>query len=238
MLKGISPLISFVMVIFLTVITIGIVIYFGIPTIEKAKESAILNEALGNVKKIGNTINEVATEGSGSLRTLNIKVSSGEYKINQKANKVEFFYEIKSNILKPGTFIEENGIILTSGASCKAYEENGSLILENEILKVILLKNGTRPSYDFINTSKLIKQIVFKENNFNITPSDSSIVLDDLKESSYGYGYTELVKEGTHLPKAEALIHLNTSFIVYDILYTLQSGADFLTIKIINAYYK
>ena len=236
--KGISPLLSTVLIIFITITAITLVLILGLPTINKTKESIILNEALQNMRILDNAIKEVASEGVGSKKTLSFKVTDGVYSVKEETNNINFEYMVKYGTIQPGTFLKEGNIILTSGASCKAYEENNYLVLENKILKVILLKNGTLTNPSFINTSKIIKQIIFKENNFNITPSDSSIILDDLKSSSYGYGYSKLVKKGSYLPKAEAIVHLNTSFIVYDILYTLQSGADFLTIKIINAYYK
>jgi len=242
--KGISPMIATVLVILLIFVAVGIVLLIGIPAIERAKESAVLNEAMQNMKAIGNTIKEVASEGIGSLRSLQMKLTDGEYKVNEKANSVDFTYFIKSGIIQLGTFIKEDSVILSCGANAKASEydldADGSndLVLENEILRIGILKNGTQTNYVFINTGEVIKILNFKETNINVTPSDTSIILDDYIESSYGTGYSELVKEDENLAKAEAVVHMNTTFVNYDILFTLQSGADFVIVKIQNAYYK
>lgn len=242
--KGISPLIATVLVILLAFLAITIVLLIGIPAIERAKEAAVINEAMENMKAIGNTIKEVASEGLGSLRSLQIKITDGEYKVNEKANSVDFTYSIKSGIIQSGTFIKEDSVTLSCGANAKAseYDLDGDgsndLVLENEILRIVILKNGTASNQVDINTSTLIKILNFKETDVNVTPIDSSIILDYYVESSYGTGYSELVKEDDHLAKAEAIVHLNTTYINYDILYSLQSGADFVIVKIQNAYYK
>ena len=209
--KGISPLFSTIIVIMLIVAAVTIVLLFGMPTIERAKESAILNEALQNMRMIASTIKEVASEGTNSMRTLQVKVSGGEYKVNEKSNSIDFTYNMKSNVVQFGSFIKEDDIILSSGANAKASEydldNDGSneLVLENEILRIGILKNGTQANPAFINTSKLIKILNFKETNVNVTPFDSSIVIDDYSESSYGNGYSGLVRQGDFLSKAEAL---------------------------------
>lgn len=242
--KGITPLVSMVFVILLTIIAMAIVLIIGVPAIEKGKETAVLNEAMQNMKVIANTIKEVASEGVGSLRNLQIKVTAGEYRVNEKANSIDFTYSIKSGVVQPGSFIKEGDIILSAGANAKASEYdldndgNLDLVLENEILRIGILKNGTVSNQVSMNTSNLIRIINFKETGANVTPSDSSIILDDYVESSYGTGYSELVRADENMAKAEAVVHMNTSYVVYDILYTLQSGADFVIVKIQNAYYK
>ena len=242
--KGVSPLISTVFIILISISAISIVLLIALPAIEKGKEAAIINEAMQNMKSLSNSIKDVASEGVGSLRTLSMKVTAGEYKINEKSNSIDFTYAIKSDIIQPDSMVKEGDITLSAGSNAKSSEydldNDGSsdLVLENEILRIAILKNGTKSSNSFINTTKLIKMINFKETNENITPSDSSITLDDDKGSSYGTGYSELVKSGDRMPKAEAVVHVNSTYIVYDVLYTLPSGADFVLIKIQNAYYK
>jgi len=242
--KGISPLLSTIIIILLIVTAITLVLTIGTPAINRARESAIINEAIQNMRVLDNSIREVASEGLNSKRTMQLKVTDGVYSVKEKTDSINFEYKIKYGTIELGTFIKENNLIITSGASAKASEYDldndgfKDLVLENEILRVAILKVGSKDNYDLIDTNELIKIINFKETNVNVTPSDSSIVLDDFEESSYGNGYSELVKQGDNLAKAEALVHMNTTFVNYDILYTLQSGADFLIVKIINAYYK
>jgi hypothetical protein len=243
MLKGVSPLIAYVMVILIVFFGISLVLLFGMPLIERARESSIVNEGLENLKLLSKNIEEVATEGIGSLRSIPLKVTGGEYKINEKTNSIEFYYSPKTYSVEPG-FLKEDNIILISGSNAIAKEYDldndgeNEIVLENEFLKVGILKKGSKENYDFINTSKLIKIINFKAKGIDLIPSDSSIFIDDREDSSYGYGYSETLNPGKSSTKAEALVHLNTSYADYDILYTLYAGADFLLIKVLKIAYK
>jgi hypothetical protein len=242
--KAISTLISTAFIVLLTIMAMALTLTIGMPAINKAKEASVINEALQNMKVIDNTIREVASEGAGSLRSPQIKVSGGEYRVNQKANSVDFTYTIKYGLFEPGTFVKDGNLLLMSGVNAKAstydLDNDGSneLVLENEILRVGLLSSGTSSSQASINTSGIIKLLNIKESGANVTLTDSSVTLDDFADSSSGTGYTELVIPGDHLSKAEAVVHMSTATMTYDIVYTLQSGADFLIIKIQNAYYK
>jgi len=241
--KAVSTLISTAFIVLMTIMAMALTLTIGMPAINKAKEASVINEALQNMKVIDNTIREVASEGAGSLRSPQIKVSGGEYRVNQKANSLDFTYTIKYGLFEPGTFVKDGNLLLMSGVNAKAstydLDNDGSneLVLENEILRVGLLSNGTSSSQVSINTSGIIKLLNIKESGANVTLTDSSVTLDDFADSSSGTGYTELVIPGDHLSKAEAVVHMSTTTMTYDIVYTLQSGADFLIIKIQNAYY-
>jgi hypothetical protein len=242
--KGVSPLISMVIVVLLSTVAITLVLTIIIPTINRAKETATINEATQNMRTIDNTIRQIAEGGVGSQTSLQLKNSDGEYRVNQKANSMDYIYYVKYGVVSPGTFRQEGSLMLACGVSAKAseYDLDGDgsseLVLENEILRVGLLRNGTASSQTTINTSSIVKILNLKETNANVTPADSSIVLDEFADTSYGTGYSEVIRTGDHLSKAEAVFHINTTNIYYDIVYTLQSGADFITVKVQNAYYK
>jgi hypothetical protein len=242
--KGVSALITTAIIVLISATTIALVLAVVIPTINRAKESAIINEAIQNMQTIDNTIAQTAEGNIGFLRSLQLENSGGEYRVNQKANTMEYVYYIKYGTISPGTFMQEGKLMLMSGVNAKAseYDLDGDgsseLVLENEILRVGLLRNGTAASQATINTSGIIKILNLKETNVNVTPADSSIVLDEFTDSSYGTGYSELIRTGDFLTKAEAVFHINATNVYYDVVYTLQSGADFLIVKIQNAYYK
>jgi len=242
--KAVSNLITTAFIVLLTVMAMALTLTIGMPAINKAKEASVVNEALQNMRVIDNTIREVASEGTGSLRTPVIKISGGDYKVNQKGNSVDFTYTLKYGLFEPGSFTKEGNLLMMSGVNAKAstydLDNDGAneLVLENEILRVGLLSNGTSTNQVAINTGGVIKLLNLKETGFNVTPTDSSVTIDDFADSINGTGYTELVNTGDNLSKAEAVVHMNTTNMVYDIVYTLQSGADFLIVKIQNAYYK
>ena len=242
--KGVSPLIATVLVIMISVIVIGLVIHIGLPAIDRAKESATLNEALQNMRVLDNLIREVMSEGGGSLRSMDLKVSGGTYKVNEQANSIDFEFDMKSDLVRPGTFVQEGNLMVMRGVNTRAYEADldgdgaTELVLENEVMRVALQKVGSPSSWQSINTKENIKLLNFKETGANVSIADSSIIIDDHAATAAGTGYSKLLETGDHLPKAEALFHISTANIEYDVLYTLQSGADFIIVKVLNAYYK
>ena len=242
--KGVSELITTAIIILLSATTVALVFTVIIPTINRAKESATINEAIQNMLTIDNTIRQIAGGGVGSQTSLQLKNSGGEYRVNKKTNAMEYVYYINYGAVSPGTFKQEGNVMMMCGVNAKASEYdldndgNAELVIENEIIRIGLLKNGTATSQATINASGIVKILNFKETNANVTPASSSIVLDEFADSSYGTGYSELVRTGDFLTKAEAVFHINATYVYYDVVYTLQSGADFLIVKIQNAHYK
>jgi uncharacterized protein YoxC len=242
-MKAVSAIIATIIIVLITVVGIALVLMVVTPTLNKAKESAVINEAMQNMKVLDNTVRQVASEGSGSLRSVQIRVTDGEYKVQNKTNTIEFTLSMVSGIIEPGTFVQEGNLFLTSGVTAKASEWNltggtsNDLVLENEIMRVGIRKVGSRSSPAAIDTSNIVEMLNFKETGVNVTFNDSSVFLDDFADSNSGTGFSELVRVDDHLTKAEALVHVNSTNIAYDIIYTLPSGADFLTVKIQNANY-
>jgi len=232
MLKGVSPLIGTVIVVLITVGAVSLVLTIGKPVIERSREYGIISEALQNMQTFDTLIREVASEGVGALRTVQLKVSGGEYKINQQTNSIDFTFAALYPPYSPGTVIKEGNLLISSEANAKAYETENELILENEVLKISIQKVGNETNHQPINTSANIRSITFKNNNATIYPEDSSVIINDLPSSSYGTGYSKLVKIGDNLPQAEAIVYVNSTLISYEILYSLPSGADFIIVKI------
>lgn len=248
MLKGISPLVSTVIIILITVVGIGVVILFALPTINKAKEAALINEAKQNMHQIDDLIREVASEGIGSLRTLNFKATDGQYKVNSKINAIDFTYSVKYGTVQRGTFIQDGNILITSGTNSKASTYNlstpkdgdGQIVLENENIRVALHYNSSANASfpETINTSNIVQFLNFIPTGVNVTVNDSMVSIDDFNDSTVGSGYSYIVKTGDHLATADAVVVVNTTKVYYEILYSLASGTDFINVKIQNAYYQ
>jgi hypothetical protein len=65
-MKAVSPLVGFVLTIFVSVMTIGLV-YFGIkPAIERSVANNVMSEARGNLELLASTIERVASGAEGS----------------------------------------------------------------------------------------------------------------------------------------------------------------------------
>ncbi len=99
----------------------------------------------------------------------------------------------------------------------------------------MLKKFASETSPGSVFTNESISSIEIRGSTA-ISPVNTSVVIENYSNSSYGVGYSKLVKEGDFLTKAEALFHVqsNLSSAVYDVLYTLPSRADFFIINVKN----
>jgi len=234
--KGFSAIVTAVIITLITTVSVSLVVLVGRPVIERAYDSSAINEALNNMRSFDDVIREVASEGVGSLRHMTLKISHGVYRVNNETGSLEFEYEVKSDLIGPGTYSKQGNImIMGSLSNARAYENSTHLILENEILKVYLQKVGSEESPALINTSENIKAVEIKSTGDVVVPEDTSVMIGNSTNTTYGEGYSKLVYKGKNLPKAQALFHVATQKgIVYDILYTLRSGADFLEMEVRN----
>jgi len=243
--KGASEFIAGVLMIFISFMALALVMTMGLPALNRAKEAATINEATQHMRELDAMIREVASEGTGALKSMIMKVSGGMYAVNEKSDSVDFVYEMKYGLFTPGTFYKEGNLYMFTGTTAKAseYDLDGDgrteLVLENDILRIGIQKvaNSSSPNTDAIDTKNNIKILNLKENMVNVTPADTSITFDGITGTSSGTGYSELVQKGDYMSKAEAMAHVNSTEIAYDVVYTLPSRADFLIVKIINAYY-
>jgi len=92
-MKAVSPLVGFVLTIFVSVMTIGLV-YFGIkPAIERSVANNVMSEARGNLELLASTIERVASGVEGSKSVVTLSVSDGEYLIDKNSNNIIFTFE-------------------------------------------------------------------------------------------------------------------------------------------------
>ncbi|MCC5994540.1 MAG: hypothetical protein LM587_03055, partial [Candidatus Aenigmarchaeota archaeon] len=92
-MKAVSPLVGFVLTIFVSVMTIGLV-YFGIkPAMERSVANNVMSEARGNLELLASTIERVASGAEGSKSVVSLTVSDGEYLIDKNSNNIIFTFE-------------------------------------------------------------------------------------------------------------------------------------------------
>ncbi|MEM0333105.1 MAG: LamG-like jellyroll fold domain-containing protein, partial [Candidatus Aenigmatarchaeota archaeon] len=91
-MRGISPFISFALVILITTTT-TVFIYPTIKTItERNKLSNLINEANSNLDLLFSTIDEISRGYIGSKRTISLTISDGEYYFDKEKNSLVFHY--------------------------------------------------------------------------------------------------------------------------------------------------
>ena len=75
--KGISTLVSFVMVAVISIIAVSVVLSIGLPAIDRAKDAALISEAKNIMQSIDSTARQVLFEGSGAQRVFSISSTGG-----------------------------------------------------------------------------------------------------------------------------------------------------------------
>ena len=92
-MKAVSPLVGFVLTIFITIMITTLTFTVIKPTLERNRGFNVINEASVNLELLSSAINEVATEAEGSKRTITLSVSDGEYFIDKNSNNIIFTFE-------------------------------------------------------------------------------------------------------------------------------------------------
>jgi len=92
-MKAVSPLVGFVLTIFMTIMITTLTFTVIKPTLERNRGFNVINEASVNLELLSSAIKEVATEAEGSKRTITLSVSDGEYLVDKNSNNIIFTFE-------------------------------------------------------------------------------------------------------------------------------------------------
>jgi len=153
MRRGLSTYISTAVIIMLGIVAISLVLITIAPTLNKAKDSAIINEAFQNLNLIDDTIREVASEGEDSKRTINIKVSEGVYTVDFTNDRVSFTYRLKSDLnfggQKGRVNITESVGNVNLFISYNKIDIQGSDRFVKGENPVVILHNGANPTTNY-----------------------------------------------------------------------------------------
>jgi len=114
MRKALNQFVSASLIIMLSIVAISLILTTLTPTIEKAKDSAIIDEGFQNLELIDNTIREVASESEDSKRTINLKVTDGTYKVDSAIDQMNFTYKLKTQLNMGG---QRGSVNITVNAS-------------------------------------------------------------------------------------------------------------------------
>lgn len=234
--KGISPLVATVLVILISAVGVSVVVLVGAPILDRVSDSNTINEAQSNMRILDDLIRQAASESPGIVRTVQISLSGGLLKINTESGTLDYDYSLKSSLLPKGTFKKDGNLLTIVGGTASASQNSTNLKIENEILEIVFDRTGNNTNFAGINTSSVIRTITLKNTNATIIPNDTSIILQSLRNTSWGLGYSELVREGSVLARSEVRVHVRSNLTnhEYDVFYTLPGSSDFFLINVKN----
>lgn len=236
-MKGIEMLSGVIFLAF-TAIAVILVYEMGIPVVEKMQSSAVIDRMRTSFATLDEVIQEVAAEGRGSKRTVNMRVDMGKVTVDPGGDVIKWTIDTKSPIISPRSKQQWGNVIIGShldvNASEGTYGIDNAYILENQHLKVYINKTGSSSSYAGLDTSRLLLAINQKDlNQWISNPGFLDITIDYNSLSRTGSGYTSLQESGSYLPYAQVNAYMQSDYgFNYYIYFILESGADFLQIKV------
>ena len=101
-MKGISPLVSMVLVIAFGFTAMTIVLTVVNPLLDRAKDAGVVNEATQNMQLIDSAIKSVGSEARGSKRTVHVKITEGVLRTNSTEDLVHLDFEPKTGTVLDG----------------------------------------------------------------------------------------------------------------------------------------
>jgi type II secretory pathway pseudopilin PulG len=100
--KAVSPIVGSVLVTLISIAVITLTLTVITPTINRIKDTTVINEALNNLKILDSAIREVASESVGAKRLITLQISDGSYKIDREKDQLYFDYDLKSDLRLDG----------------------------------------------------------------------------------------------------------------------------------------
>ncbi len=236
--------ISAVLYVLIVVVVIVIVLEALTPVIENLKDKAVFNRIRDTFLTINEYVRDVSSEGRGSQRTIPVEIQKGSLSV--ESNEIKWNLNTEANILEPRTQVELGNLIVVSNGDVDAYETNEStFVLRNsraffefyEYGSLLNSTNQTNSSGGIVafKGSSIIKRTAYAQgsNLLNLTPSYSFFVPPD-DANTMIRGYTVLPRTGSGIGKANVLAHVNTTNYEYDIVFTLESQADYLQVDMVK----
>lgn len=217
------------------ILALVLILNTGIPILTELKDRAVFEKVKGVMLDLDKQITEIAGQGEGSQTSVSIDIKEGELKFQN--NQIIWEIETDSEIISPRSRTKIGNLIIASNANVRTIETDEYYIMEsfiqNDTFRVVINKTGNEYSWVPYNVSQIIENISYNGNNMD---GDFIFNLNNEPTSMNGTGYTEMMPSGnnSNLGSARVVAHMNSSFADYDLVFTLGSYADFITVNIKN----
>lgn len=235
-MKGASEIITAVMLLGVTVVSTGVVLEVTGPAIDNIQDDSAVDRSVSFLNYVDQQVREVASEGEGSTRTVQVDLDRGEFQVNGSDDTFGYSLETGSASISPQSQTNIGAVRLASNADVRVEEDtrNGQdcFMMENQQVEACIKKVGSESNLQTIDSSELITYYNVKESGeMNL---DFEVELNEDPQSSEGQGYTYADELGTNQPYGTvwSVIDANNNM-EYRISFRLYSGADFLSIRVL-----
>jgi hypothetical protein len=228
-------LISAIIFIGITLAVTVIVYNSGMPVVQRMQAAASVERMKALFSEMDSIVEDVASEGNGSKRTVSLRFDTGEFTVDGGADKVFWAFESESLMVSPRTSTSFGNVVFGSKLDTSAYEGDylgtKAYVLENERIKAYFRKIGSPSSPQSYDMSQILLAIYQKDLGQWMQLGSLEISLDNQAGSQSGTGYTTLEQSGSDLPYSSVSAYMDSAYADYMIKLTLESGADFLIIE-------
>ena len=228
-----NVMLSFLIIAALNAPSFYTVFIIGKPAIDSAEAAVTIRDAESFLKSLDNQINEVNAEGLGSRRIFPFSVAD-RYDISEEDDSIVYEKTVKPEIFEYQSSVISENMVVVSGSSVDCFEEEGTLVMENPFILAVFRKIAKTSPLGVILTNETVISLKEKAGGSMLNFSDSGIVIDNNATSSYGTGYTEVLKVGKDKPFCTVHMFVNSTPFIYDVFYTLYSSSDFIVADIRN----
>lgn len=231
--KGMEPLLSAAIYIGIAIAAVTTVVSIGGPAIEKMTDVAAVDQARDALANLDRIMRAVSAEGFGSTRVIPLQLRKGDLLLDPTQNIIYYELDTLAEVISPRTRRVFGNIIMAANAISSAAENDTDFTLQNEHLRVVIAKIGNETNFQSINASQLVRSIYLIDES-KLLNGNVSIRVDDDPQREVGLGYTVADDIGSNLPRGRVIAFVNATRASYNIWFTLESGADFLTIEAKN----
>jgi len=224
--------ISAILYILITALILVIVLEALTPVVEDMKDKSIFSRTRDSLLSINQHVKDIALEGQGAQRVIPIEIQKGEITIQD--NELRWRMDTGAEILEPRTTVNLGDLLIVSNGEVNAYDNGSYYVLENNHVRFKFNKTGSETSFKNFSTDELILQSTFKEGStYTDVNPNWDFYVDGDSSTGTGNGYITLIREGAYLAEGSILVHVNSSTREYELLFTLESQSDYMTVKLI-----
>ena len=223
--------VSAVLYLLVTLVVMFIILDAGIPLVQNMRDKTIFTRTKDNFINLDQRMKTIIHSEPGSQEVIPIDVKKGE--ITFTKNAMLWSMDTDANIIEPKTEINTGTVKLLNNIDVSASVGGDTYLFQNSYIKLILNKYGDdkTKTYVPINTTKLIKSVMYLSTMDEIDCSKNSVNINVGDFPNAGTGYTELLGEGDFLKSATYVAHINTTMGRYKIIIKLDSVSDFVIIN-------
>jgi len=217
------------------IIALVLILNTGVPLLTELKDRAVMSKIKDAMLDLDSHITDLATQGEGSQASVSFEIRDGEVKFQN--NQIIWEVETDTEIISPRTSTKSGNLVIASNANVRTYDITNYYIMEtaikNDSFKVVINKKGSYRNWQAYNTSDIIQNLSYNGVNMD---GNFTFNINHNKTTGEGNGYIHMEPSGnnSNLGSAKITAHINNSFAEYDLVFRLESYADFVTVTLEN----